>query len=48
MRRDPTAAYLASFIPLGLAANALGPSLTALRTQVGVNVGTIRDRKSVV
>ena len=41
MRRDPTAAYLASFIPLGLASNALGPSLTALRTQVGVSVGTI-------
>ena len=41
MRRDPTAAYLASFIPLGLAANAIGPSVTALRRQVGVDVGAI-------
>ena len=41
MRRDPTAAYLASFIPLGLASNAIGPSVTALRKQVGVDVGAI-------
>ncbi len=41
VRRDPTAAYLASFIPLGLASNAIGPSVTALRRQVGVDVGAI-------
>ena len=41
MRRDPTTAYLASFIPLGLASNSIGPGLTALRQQVGVDVGTI-------
>lgn len=40
MRRDPTAAYLASFIPLGLASNSIGPSVTALREQVHVGVGT--------
>ena len=41
MRRDPTAAYLASFIPLGLASNSIGPSVTALRGQVHVSVGTV-------
>ena len=40
-RRDPTRAYLASFVALGLIANMLGPSITVLRHQVHVGVGTM-------
>ena len=41
MRRDPTKAYLASFVALGMTANLLGPGLTILRHQVHASVGAI-------